>query len=151
MMKKIVIAAIAATSFSASATLPEDRDFAASWSLNMNNVPIVASTNYSMLSLISDGGVVAFIKLPRSSVEYCYDNSDDFERSIAKINGKSVNMIRYCFAKKYRFVAATQEGRDYIFNEFKTKNKVIAFGYTFTAKNFTKSYLKAITEKQNAL
>ncbi|HIF9183915.1 TPA: hypothetical protein ACX6PV_000862 [Photobacterium damselae] len=141
MMKKIVIAAIAATSFSAVANLPK---FVDRWILNPNGVPMVIGYDYKHLALFDKD--VQFATSGK-----CYKSEDDMDQLITKVNGKPVKMARYCFKGNYRIIAVSQKGKDYIFSEFNSKNKVTAFNTTFSATDFRKTVLEAITMEQDAL
>lgn len=141
MKKIIVIAAIAATSFSAAAKLPK---FVDRWVLNPNGVPMVIAYDYKHLALFDKD--VQF-----ATSDKCYKAEDDMDQLVTRVNGKPVKMARYCFKGNYRIIAVSQKGKDYILNEFNNKNRVTAFNTTFSATDFKKTVLDAITMEQDAL
>lgn len=74
------------------------------------------------------------------------------ENYVLKVNETPVKMAFACLNKSQELVGATsEEGRSFIFNEFKTKNTVKIGNWIFSTEGFTKAKIESKNDAKNAL
>ncbi|UKA23368.1 hypothetical protein IHC92_20670 [Photobacterium damselae subsp. damselae] len=137
-MKKLVLGLIVACSFSVSAAKPLEV-----WDVNRNNVPIV-------MSQLPEYGAM-YDRAKRSVVIIALRDCQDNGYSVMDVNGTPVKFELDCNQSNERFVPRSDKGKKYLLKQFKTKDKVIISGITFSAKGFAGSLRNAERKEKEAL
>jgi len=75
----------------------------------------------------------------------------DITEYVLNVNETPVNMAFACVSGKEVVGASTERGREFIFNEFKSKNIVTIGKWIFSAKGFLKAREVSIKNAKNAL
>ncbi|MGD1467182.1 hypothetical protein [Vibrio harveyi] len=121
----------------------------ASWDMNQNGVALEPSTNDISSMAILEYSVeenqyyVSFMDTMQLNSNTNCSRSD----SVWEINGQLVNVSSMCDRGASRFYGSSDKGREFILNQFKTKNSVKVGNTTYSAMGFTAA-LKKIKQRK---
>lgn len=144
MIKRFVFTAIVAYSVSFSA-LAKDI-FITEWQVNSSNTAYVFSSNKKVGAMyVEYEGVktVLFKKLEKCSGKKTFE-------TIGTVNNQPINFVAMCIYMHMNYMAKSEKGKTFIFNEFKTKSDVIFNKNTFTSNQFLESIKKHKDNKKQA-
>lgn len=119
-----------------------------SWKVNKNNVPVVKSQS-SKYDAIYNSTIKSVVVIENYSLlEECQASRIP---SIMDVNGTPVKFRSYCMQNNKRSSPVSKKGKEFLLDQFKTKNSVIVGGITFSAKGFAGSLRNAERKEKEAL
>lgn len=111
----------------------------ASWDVNQNGVAVEVSKNrpFSMAILEYAEGVYLVSFFEKKIGEKCESGE-----VVREVNGQLVQLLDLCDRGSSRYYGKTEEGREFILNEFKTKNSVKVGSTVYGAIGFSAALSK---------
>lgn len=140
-MKKLVLGLIVACSFSVSAAKPLEV-----WDVNKNNIPYVPSQSLDQTAMY-DSSVKSVVIIEFSELTECQGNG----ASIMDVNNTPVKFETFCMQNNRRFIPSSKKGKEYLLEQFKTKDRVIIGDIMFSTKGFSGSLRNAERKEKEAL
>jgi len=144
-MKKVVLTLMAIMSLQA-------HSYNGGWQLNQHGALTMISTTGELVLVIHSDKTIELVKYNES----CYKTKPEWGAIKLKVNGQFISFAQYCHTGVFNvtYGSVSDAAKDFIMNEFKTKNKVTIGTTEFSGKGFTaklKEQQQHIIDSQNAL
>ncbi|MGD1455320.1 hypothetical protein [Vibrio harveyi] len=120
----------------------------AGWNMNQNGVATeISSNDFASMAVLEyspleDDYYVSFLNLSQLNSGNCKP-----DETIREINGQLVKLFSMCDRGSSRYYGSTEDGRDFILNQFKTKNSVKVGDNVYSAMGFSAA-LKKIKQRK---